>query len=669
MQSLWNDSEAAKFSDSELNLRVYSSRLLGQNADLVLHGGGNTSLKARVADIFGEQQDILYIKGSGHDLKTMGAEGYAPVKLGVLKKLATLPNISDAQMVSEMRAALTNPNAPTPSIEAILHAVIPLKYVDHTHADAVVALSNTPNGEKILNEIYGAAVLILPYIMPGFILSKQVGDAVARLDLKKCGGIILLHHGVISFGETAKESYERMIKIVSQAEDYLAKHAVCHPEQGEGSPDKPKEILRYAQDDKRQFNALEFAKLRRAVGIAAGQAFIAKFKDDEKSVSFACLSDARKIATRGPLTPDHVIHTKRAALIVENDAQRDVADFAEAYAAYFKKNNDKNLKELDRAPRWAVIKNCGLASFAVSNKTAGVISDIIDHTIKAISWGEALGGWQALPEKNIFDIEYWELEQAKLKKNSGAKGFEGKVVLVTGAASGIGKASCEEFLNQNACVVGLDLNECSVRHANFLPVRCDVTNAQQINTAIVSAVKAFGGIDMLVSNAGSFPKSQKIEEISDENFARVVELNMTSHLKVVRALVPFLKLGFDPAVVIVASKNVPAPGPGAAAYSMAKAGLTQLARVAALELGPHGIRVNTIHPHGVFDTGIWTTDVIAGRAKSYNMSAEDYKKHNILGVEIHSKDVARLITTLCSEAFAKTTGAQIPLDGGNERVI
>ncbi|MCH8305854.1 MAG: SDR family oxidoreductase, partial [Candidatus Marinimicrobia bacterium] len=311
-------------------------------------------------------------------------------------------------------------------------------------------------------------------------------------------------------------------------------------------------------------------------------------------------------------------------------------------------------------------------AFGKNIKVSNVMSDIVEHTISAIQRAEALGGWKALPEKDLFEIEYWELEQSKLAKKGNPKEFEGKIAIVTGAANGIGKATTEALLEKGSVVAALDIDpavKSLFDDESFLGIECDMTDESAVHDSVESVVRKFGGLDLVVSNAGIFPSSENIEEITSEFWNKSLNINLTSHQLLLKATIPYLKNGYEPNVIFVASKNVAAPGPGAASYSVAKAGLTQLARVAALELGSSGIRVNVIHPNAVFDTSIWSDEVIKERAEKYEMSVDEYKSNNLLKSEIRSEDVAQLICTMAGSAFAKTTGAQIPIDGGNERVI
>lgn len=665
MQSQWNEAQAAALADDLLALRVYSSRLLGADPALVLHGGGNTSVKLTVNDFFGDPVEVLYVKGSGWDLGTIEKPGFAPVRLDVAQRMAEFPTISDGDMVKTLRSAMLDPGAPNPSVETILHAIIPFKFVDHSHADAVVTIMNTPTGEQRVRELYGPNMLIVPYVMPGFILARTVYELTREVDWDKLDGILLLNHGVFTFADDARTSYERHIAIVNQAEAYLAQHAHA----------QPPAATRHTED------LLALAQLRRAVSQARGEAVLARLNESSAAVAFTDLPNIAEVATRGLLTPDHVLRTRRIPLVVEGDVTQAVERYVADYHAYFDRNltvyhdhfGPKALKKLEPAPRWAVWPGQGTVAFAPSMKEAAIINDINEHTMVAIHQAEALERWYTLGEFEIFEVEYWELEQAKATRQSkSGPQLQGKIAIVSGAASGIGKACVEALVAQGACVAALDINPAITTQfgsASVLGQVCDVTNSRQLKDAIDATVRHFGGLDIVICNAGMFPKSQTIADMDGGAWARSLDLNLTSHQLLIQHATPYLKVALDPAIVIIASKNVPAPGPGAGAYSVAKAGLTQLARVAALELGQFGIRVNVLHPNAVFDTGIWTPEVLASRAQSYGMSIDEYKRNNLLHVEITAKDVAALACALAGPLFAKTTGAQLPIDGGNDRVI
>jgi rhamnose utilization protein RhaD (predicted bifunctional aldolase and dehydrogenase)/NAD(P)-dependent dehydrogenase (short-subunit alcohol dehydrogenase family) len=666
VRSLWDDDDARAFASDPLATRVYTSRLIGQDASLVLHGGGNTSVKAKATDLFGDSHDAIWVKGSGWDLASIEAAGFAPLRMDVVKRMAEMPSLTDARMVEMLRAALLDPNAPNPSVEAVLHAVIPFVFVDHTHADAVVTITNTPNGVERIGEIYGDRIFIVPYVMPGFILAREVYGMTRDIDWAEVEGIILLNHGVFTFGDDARSSYERMIQLVSEAEDYLDLHA---PLSLEVEDDADGADAGSPHDD-----LVALARIRRAVSKAAGAPLIATLDSSANQVAFSSRPDVGEVSSRGPLTPDHVIRTKRTALIVDGVADLDarVERYTSDYNEYFLRNAEGLLTPLDPAPRWVVWPGRGTIAFGRTWEGATIARDVVAHTVPAIERAELLGGWQALPEDDVFDVEYWELEQAKLKRTPTPAEHAGRVVVVTGAASGIGRATVDAFLHAGACVAALDVAaavETTWKDARVAAFVCDVTDAAALDRAVEGAVRRFGGIDVVVSNAGVFPPSAHIADLSGEVWRHSLAVNLEGHRLLLQKTIPFLFAGWDPAVVVVGSKNVPAPGKGAAAYSVAKAGLTQLARVAALELAPAGIRVNVLHPNDVFDTGIWTPEVLAARAQEYGMDVEAYKRKNLLRRDVTSADVAALAVALAGRLFAATTGAQIPVDGGNDRVV
>ncbi|MFZ1908868.1 MAG: bifunctional aldolase/short-chain dehydrogenase [Burkholderiales bacterium] len=656
MRSLWNDTDAARYS-GPLGPRVYTSRLLGTDRSLVLHGGGNTSVKLRQTNLFDAPEDVLYVKGSGWDLETIEVAGFTPVALDYVRRLAELPALSDPQMVNELNTHMLRAGAPSPSVETILHAILPHAYVDHTHADAVLSISNAPRGEQRVREIYGDKVMVIPYIMAGFDLAAYCAREIAAQPGPQTIGMVLLSHGVFSFGSDARESYERMIGLVSMAEDYLAARKawqVTLPSPRSSSTSRE-----------------AIAGLRRTLSDLAGAPLIMKINDSPKFLSFAQHPALNQLSQRGPATPDHVIRTKPLPMV-----GFDAHAYARGYREYFERHAARSKEKktmLDPAPRMVLDPALGFAAAGRTARDAAIVEDLYDHTIDVIMRAEALGGWQAVDERHIFDIEYWDLEQAKLRKAGAAPQFAGEVALVTGAASGIGKACVEAFLRRGAAVVGLDRNaeiEVMWTRPDFTGIACDVTDANAVDAALGAAVKRYGGIDMLVLNAGIFPVSQPIQDIKLQTWHSAMAVNVEGNLIVMQACHALLKTApHGGRIVVIGSKNVPAPGPGAAAYSASKAALNQLSRVAALEWGKDGIRVNSLHPNAVYDTALWTDEVLTARAAAYNLSVDQYKRSNLLRTEVASKDVAELAAELCGPLFAKTTGAQIPVDGGNERVV
>ena len=657
MRSMWEDAEAARMAD-DLGLRVYTSRLLGRDKSLVLHGGGNTSVKLVERNRFGEEETILYVKGSGWDLETIEAPGFSPVRLDHVRRLARLERLSDPDMVNELVTHMVRASAPTPSIETILHGCIPHRFVDHTHADAVLAVTNTPGGEARIRAIYGDSVIVIPYLVPGFDLAQAVAREYERQATPRTVGVVLLKHGIFSFGDTAREAYERMIDLVDRAERHLAEHRAW-------------DVVAPASPARAEIDPVEMADLRRQLSEVAGFPAIVRVRSTAQTLGFARHPEVERLSQQGPATPDHVIRTKRTPMLGTN-----VVAFARSYREYFARHAPQAHEPktmLDPAPRVVLDPRFGLASVGRTARDAQIVEELYEHTIDVILRADALERYEALPQHDIFEIEYWDLEQAKLRKGGKPPVLTGEVAWVTGAASGIGKATVASLLARGAAVVGLDLDaSIGALHArpDYLGVQCDVRDPAAVAAALEQTVRAYGGLDMLVLNAGIFGATRSIAELPDDEWRQVMGVNVDANLLLMRACHPYLKLApRGGRVVVVGSKNVPAPGPGAAAYSASKAALNQLARIAALEWGADRIRVNTLHPNQVFDTGLWTDAILAERAARYRMTVEQYKTNNVLRTEVTSHDVAELAAEMCGPLFAKTTGAQLPVDGGNERVI
>ena len=668
MKNLWNSDAADQIEENSLQMRVFSSQLLGQNPDLVLHGGGNTSVKLLETNLFGEEEEILYVKGSGWNLATIEAEGFSALRLNTMLKLAKLEKISDVEMVRQQRMAMTDPDAPSPSVEALLHAIIPFPWIDHTHADALVTLTNNPKGEELIRELYGERLLVISYVKPGFELARKVIEITKNIDWNQYEGMVLLNHGIFSFGKTARESYGRMIDLVTLAENTLEKNASIQvPVKAASKEILPQEVIQM------------LASIRRKVSEIYGGAMLAQFNNSPEARSFASLPNAKEIASRGPITSDHLIRTKPVPVILDlKDPEQSLEDYASAYKAYFERYTNGKQICLDCAPRWAVWPESGRSdakgtiAFGKNLNESEIVTDIVQHTVKAIQQGEKIGGWRPVSEEHLFEAEYWELQQAKLTTKTNPLEFEGKIALVSGAASGIGLACVLELHEQGAVVVGLDLNpEISniLSKPGMLGIQCNVTEVKAVKEAVTSTVENFGGLDILILNAGTFPAGQTIEDMDEQKWAKSLAVNLTAPQQLLQACVPFLKEGIDPAVIFMASRNVPAPGPGASAYSVPKAGQTQMARIAALELGRFGIRVNILHPDCVYDTGLWTPEVLERSAKRYGLTVEEYKSRNVLKIDVKTNEVARMVCAMAGSVFSKTTGAQIPIDGGNERVI
>jgi NAD(P)-dependent dehydrogenase (short-subunit alcohol dehydrogenase family) len=465
-------------------------------------------------------------------------------------------------------------------------------------------------------------------------------------------------HGIVTFGDTAESSYGRMVECVDLAENYLAARGAW--DVGTSPASLPSRPLR-----------AELASFRRELSSAMGGPAIVAVQGGARGLAFARRPDVATLSQQGPITPDHVARTKRVPMV-----GRDLAAYRRGYEEWFNAcaaGCTPRPAMLDPAPRIILDPEWGLVSAGASARDASIAAEIYGHTIDTILRATALGGWRALPAGHIFEVEYWDLEQAKLRRAGPAPVFAGEVALVTGAASGIGRACVDAFLRRGAAVAGLDVNPGILGlHAapQFRGIVCDLTDEAAVGAALEEAVRAFGGLDMLVVNAGIFPAGAGIGELATGAWRRVMAVNLDASFVMLRECHALLKLApRGGRVAVIGSKNVPAPGPGAAAYSASKAAVNQLARVAALEWGADGIRVNSIHPNMVFDTALWTPEVLESRARRYGVPVETYRTRNVLGVEVASRDVAELAAELCGPLFAKTTGAQIPVDGGTERVI
>ncbi len=390
MKNLWDENEAKKFENDPLQLRVYSSRLLGYSKELVLHGGGNTSLKL---------DNYLYVKGSGWNLDTIEKKGFPAVDLETLINLASLDTLSDSDMVSAQKKAMNDKSAPNPSVEAILHAIIPFKYVDHTHTDAVVTITNTPNALNFLSQIYGDDILIINYVMPGFILAKEIYKKTKDIDWSKLNGIILLNHGLFTFDNDAQKSYDKMIDIVTKAEEFLDKNA----------------LLDIPNIEHKNITKEELTTYNKLISPLRKSEINTEILDTPEAIYFSTLNNLKDLMSKGTLTPEHVIRTKPYPLLVEDNFETDLEKFVKSYKEYFNKHAKDEIM-LDLAPRYAIIKDRGIVLFGTNEKENLILKDIVSHTIKAIMKAEKLDSWRSLNQEEIFKMEYWELEQAKLKK-------------------------------------------------------------------------------------------------------------------------------------------------------------------------------------------------------------------------------------------------------------
>lgn len=641
----------ATSTDQALDQCVAVSRELGGNPELVLHGGGNTSVKGVRTDVTGEPVDVLLVKGSGYDLASIVPEGFTPLRIDRVHQLARLAELDDVALVNELRQASLWADAPTASIEAILHGVIPHRFVLHTHADAIVTLSNQSGADELLASTFRDDVLVLPYEMPGFALARQVANALSDREVHELRGIVLRNHGLFTFDEDADVALRTHLDLVAQAEGALAPSPPASPGVSDVEP-------------------LAIAELRRSLSQAADKPLILQRRPGTVVDALITRADMSEISQRGPLTPEHVIHTKRVPMV-----GTDVPAYAEAYRAYVDRNRasiDGELVPIDPAPRVILDSELGFLTAGPTVKAAATAADIYEHTARGILRAEAMTGYRTLSEEQAFDVEYWVLEQRKMLAKGANKPLTGEIALVTGSASGIGRACAQALQAQGAAIIALDRNPAVTEAdaSDWLGIECDVTDADAVRAAVAAGAVHFGGIDILVPSAGVFAASHPIAGFPTGPWQASLDVNVTGLLALLGVAHSYLALAPRKGrVVLVGSKNVPAPGRGASAYSASKAAATQLARVAALEWAEDGVRVNVVNPDAVFDTALWSEELLAERAAKYGMSVKDYKRRNLLSTEITSAEVGALVAAMCGPLFAATTGAQVPIDGGSDRIV
>ncbi len=646
-----------------LDALVEASRAIGSDPRLVLHGGGNSSVKTVRRDVTGQDVGVLYIKGSGHDLATIGRAGFAPLRLSRLRALLPPARVGDLRLLNELRCASLDADAPDPSVETLVHALIPHAAVLHSHADVILSLTNTADGESMVRELYGDRVVVVRYAMPGPELAAACLDAWREQSRDGTEGLIVLHHGLFAVGDSPAQALERHRSLTAVAETYLTERRgselgapVAATDPG-ASVDEP--------------DPVELARFRARLSELVGTPMVVRRSADARVRRFIADSRLLESTAQGPLTPDHVIWTKRVPMLGS-----DLDGYAGEYRAYFEANKARRgvpVTMHDPAPRVVLDARFGMLTVGRNAHEAQVAEDIYRHTMDAIEAADGLGGYRALSAGHVFDLEYWEAQQEKLRRADSHLPLSGQVALVTGAASGIGRACAETLLESGASVVGWDIAPGVTRtfdSSEWLGLQVDVCDDVAMQDALRAGVERFGGLDIVVVSAGIFPPGQPLGKMPMDLWRRTMAVNVDSVAALYGYIHPYLRLAPGGGrVVVVASKNVPAPGPGAAAYSSSKAALTQLSRVAALEWAADGIRVNMVHPDAVFDTGLWTPELLVARAEHYGMSVEDYKRRNLMHTEVTSAAVGRLVLAMADDTFACTTGAQVPIDGGNERVI
>jgi rhamnose utilization protein RhaD (predicted bifunctional aldolase and dehydrogenase)/NAD(P)-dependent dehydrogenase (short-subunit alcohol dehydrogenase family) len=680
MKSGWVEHDARAMVDRyagqgvnpDLSLRIYTSRLLGRDPRLVLHGGGNTSVKTVVPDLIGEEVEAICVKGSGWDMAAIEPAGFPALRLPRLRKLRSRKSLGDEDMVRIQRENLIDPAAPNPSVETLLHAFLPHKFVDHTHSTAVLSLIDQPDAAALCAETYDGRMGLVPYVMPGFALAKLAAEIYEQAP--QVEGLILDKHGIFTFGATAQEAYERMIEMVTRAEERLqrgrrAVFATAYVPQAIAPLAVVAPILRGACSMKDE----------RAEG--AWQRLILDFRATPAILNFVNGAELPRYGQAGVATPDHTIRTKNWPLLVPppDDADIDafrrttreaVLAYVARYKDYFTRHNARvgSIKRmLDPLPRVALLPGLGLFGLGRTSKDAAVAADIAESAIETITDAEAIGHFESIPEADMFDMEYWSLEQAKLG-SAPPKPLAGQVAVVTGAAGVIGAATARAFAAQGAEVALLDLDAAAADakakaiSATALAVRCDVTDPASVRSAFDRVVEAFGGLDIAISNAGAAWQG-RIGEVDEEVLRKSFELNFYGHQRVAQAAVKVMQQqGTGGCLLFNVSKQAVNPGRDFGPYGLPKAATLFLVRQYALDHGGDGIRANAVNADRI-RSGLLTKEMIAARSNARGLSEKDYMSGNLLGREVTAEDVAQAF--LAQALALKTTADVTTVDGGN----
>ncbi len=681
MKNRWIEAEAGATPIEQL---VYMSRIMGQDEELVLWGGGNTSLKVTEPDLLGRPTPLMLIKGTGSDMKVAQPKDFPAVRLDEIRASFDRDDMTDDAMVAYFARCMVDPAAPRPSIETLLHGYLDGVAVAHSHADAILALTNAEAGQEMVTEVYGDDVAVVAYRRPGFRLAKEVALAVQANPRSQ--GVVLMNHGLITWGATAREAYERHIDVVSRAEEFVQRRArpVFTPQA------RPP----LSETERRRVAARVAPALRGALSARARK--ILRFDDSPDVLEFGAAARVRELAQVGAATPDHLLNTKRSPLVVDGadpadadaviDALRtELAAATERYLAYYERyRTDEPL--LDPAPRVVLVPGVGMWTAGRDARACVIPADIYHHTIRVIGAAETVDRYRSLSERDAFDAEYWPLELYKLTLAPPERELASRIVLVTGAAHGIGAAIARRLASEGAHVLVTDIDEAGaaavaseiVRASGAgraVGARLDVTDEKSVAAGFELARLTYGGLDVLVSNAG-VAHVAAIDDLSLADWNRSLAVNATGHFLVAREAMRIFKQqrtggqqAMGGAMVFVATKNVTAPGKDFGAYSAAKAAEAQLARVLAIEGGEHGVRVNVVNPDAVFeDSGLWSADVRRQRADSYGIPVDEleeyYQQRNLLRARVTPNDVAEAVLWLASDRSAKTTGAMIPVDGG-----
>ena len=671
MKNDWSNLEAKRYIkkykklgySEDVALRVYTTRLLGRNRELVLHGGGNTSVKTNIKDLDGKNYEVLCVKGSGWDMAEIEPEGLPAVKLQPLLALKNKKILSDEDMVAYQKRNLINIKSPNPSVETFLHAFLPFKFVDHTHSDAIMNITNRPEGLTLSKKIFGNKVSIVPYVMPGFGLSKKIHEVYSKNPKINC--LILLNHGIFTFDDDAKKSYDLMIKYVTLAEKAIKKL----------KKKKIKQIKNY----KTKFSPYEIAPiLRGLLSENKGQKFIVNFRSNKKLNYFINGKNIENYSVKGTATPDHVIRVKPFPLIItpkpnstleefKKLADKKFIKYRKRYIKYFNKNKKKVREKkliLDTSPRVILVQNIGLFSVGDNFNASKIAGDLTETNARVISSVEETSKYKFISEKDIFDVEYWSLEQAKIKKAK--KELQGHIVVITGSSGAIGSATYKIFKSHGAEIILLDYNLKKVKEmkskVNDLCIHCDVRDKNSVKKAFKLICEKYGGIDILISNAGT-ATGGSIAEVEDKVLRQSFEDNFFSHQNCASEAIKIMKKqNINGCLLFNISKQSVNPGKNFGPYGLPKSALLNLCKQYALDYGSIGIRSNGINADRI-RSGLLNDRMIKSRAKAREVTSEEYMKGNLLLEEVKAEDVAKAFFHLATSK--KTTGAVLTVDGGN----
>jgi rhamnulose-1-phosphate aldolase/alcohol dehydrogenase len=679
MRSRWNDAEAAALDG--VDLLVYASRLIGAESSLVVWGGGNTSVKVVERDHRGHAIPVLRVKGSGSDLKSIQRKDFPGVRMDDIRLLLERQDMSDEEMVAYLAHVLQEPGGVRPSIETLLHGFVDTYAVVHTHADAIVSLTNNDRAADVLAGVYGKDVLALEYRRPGFKISREVADAIAANPQARA--LLLAKHGTITWGATVREAYEATIELITRAEEAIAERR--RGRRAFGGPRVP-----VSEPAERRARALDLLPRLRG-SLSRERRAIVRYDDTPAVLEFVSSADTATVSQVGPATPDHTIYTKRLPCFVPLDqpgdpaatwttVQRALETFTREYTAYVDAHRGPGVELLDPRPRVVLVPGLGMFTAGRDARTAGIVDDIYHHTIDVIGNASAFGRYVSLSAKDAFDVEYWPLELYKLTLAPPERELARRIALVTGGGSGIGRAVAQRLAAEGAHVAIGDVDADSARRVadevvktvgagRALGLAMDVTSEASVRAAFEETVLTWGGLDVLVSNAG-IAHSAPVDRMALADWERSFAVNATGHFLVAReAMRVLIRQGIGGALVFVATKNVMSPGKDFAAYSAAKAAEAQLGKVLALEGAPHGIRSNIVNPDAVFqDSKLWSEDIRRERAAAQGIPVEQledfYRKRNLLGARILPEDVAEAVLFLAADRSAKTTGCTLTVDGG-----